>query len=99
MKDANSLQALVAPEYWEALEKCELLALNGIGYCKNTFDSFREWLATFLESVPQEIQNLSYNFSLILSHLPILGNNFSHSHIVVIRECPQNNITHIKIFQ
>ena len=31
-----SLKAL-APEYWEALEKSETLALNGIGYCKTPF--------------------------------------------------------------
>ena len=57
-----SYLASVAPEYWEGLEWSEVLALNEIGYCENTFASFRKWLV----SVPQATQNLFYNFSLVL---------------------------------
>ena len=45
--EANVLQALMAPEYWEALEQIEALDLNRIGYCENTFASFKKW---FLKS-------------------------------------------------
>ena len=40
--EVNFLQALMAPEYWEALEQSEALTLNRIGYCKNIFASFME---------------------------------------------------------
>ena len=76
--------------------------------------------------MPQEIQNLSHNFPLVLSqqyifslfivqvmscknhflsltvgviHFPILGKNFPQPYLIFIRECPQNNITHINILQ
>ena len=42
MGEANFSQTLVATEYWEALEKSEVLALNGICYCENTFVIFRK---------------------------------------------------------
>ena len=42
MKEANVFQALVAPEHWKALEQNEALSLNRMGYCGNTFASFRE---------------------------------------------------------
>ena len=35
--EANVLQALMAPEYCELLEQNKAFALNGIGYCENTF--------------------------------------------------------------
>ena len=41
---------------------------------------------------------MSYFFVFIVgvSHFPMLGKNFPHSHlIIIIRGCPQNNITHI----
>ena len=40
-ENADFVQALMAPKYWEALKWSEALALNGIGYCKNIFASFR----------------------------------------------------------
>ena len=40
-ENADFVQALIAPEYWEALKWSEALALNGIRYCKNIFASFR----------------------------------------------------------
>ena len=42
MGEANFLQVLIAPEYWEALKKSEVLALNGKGHRGNTFASLRE---------------------------------------------------------
>ena len=42
MREANYLQALVAPECWEALEESEILTSNDISYYENTFASFRE---------------------------------------------------------
>ena len=62
MEEKNFLQVLVAPQYWETLEIYEVLTLNGMDYCEKTFSNFRE-----LVSVPQQIQNLSYNFSLVLT--------------------------------
>ena len=38
--EANFLQALVAPEYLDTLEKSEALALNAIQYFENSFASF-----------------------------------------------------------
>ena len=35
--EPNFLLALVALEYWEALEQSEVLILNEIGYCRNAF--------------------------------------------------------------
>ena len=32
-------------------------------------------------------------------YLPILAKNFPQSYLIVIRQCPQNNITHIEIYQ
>ena len=40
----NVLQALMVPEYWDAFEWSDALALNGIDYSENTFPSFREWI-------------------------------------------------------
>ena len=36
-------------------------------------------------------------FPLIVgvSHFPILRKNFPQSHLIIIRECPENNSTHI----
>ena len=38
-----------------------------------------------------------YSLSLIVevSHFPMLGKNFHRSNLVIIRECPQNNVIHI----
>ena len=41
--EANFSHALIASEYWEALEYNEVLALKRIDYGGNTFASFREW--------------------------------------------------------
>ena len=55
MERKISYLSLVAPEYWEALEKSEVsLALNKTGYFENTYASFRQLLV----SVSQETQNL-----------------------------------------
>ena len=42
MAEANSLQAMVAPECSEALEYSEALALSIMGYYDNTFPSCME---------------------------------------------------------
>ena len=55
MERKISYLSLVAPEYWEALEKSDVsLALNKTGYFENTYASFRQLLV----SVSQETQNL-----------------------------------------
>ena len=66
---ANSLQTLVAPEYWKVLAKSQVLALNGISSCGNTFVSFRERFVISYSVSTTMNTNLFYNFSLVLSHI------------------------------
>ena len=55
------------PDVWEALEKNEMLALNGIGYRENIFAIASKSILLYISvSVLQEIQNLCYNFLLVV---------------------------------
>ena len=55
------------PDVWEALEKSEMLALNGISYRENIFAiASKNNLLYISVSVLQEIQNLCYNFLLVV---------------------------------
>ena len=55
------------PDVWEALEKSEMLALNGISYRENIFAiASKNNLLYMSVSVLQEIQNLCYNFLLVV---------------------------------
>ena len=65
--EANFLQILMAPEYWEALGQSKRLALNGIGYCEIFLLALGNNLWYFLVPLSQKIQDLSYHFSLVLT--------------------------------
>ena len=55
------------PDVWEALEKSEMLALNEISYRENIFAiASKNNLLYISVSVLQEIQNLCYNFLLVV---------------------------------
>ena len=55
------------PDVWEALEKSEMLALNGISYRENIFAiASKNNLLYISVSVLQEIQNLCYSFLLVV---------------------------------
>ena len=43
-----------------------------------------------------ELEEVTYLFLIVgESQFPILRKNFPQSHLIIIKECPQNNITHI----
>ena len=50
----------------------------------------------FIHSLSDELKQVIF-LSLVVgvSHFPISGKNFPLSHLIIIRDCPQNNITHI----
>ena len=67
MGDTKFVQALAASEYWQALEKSKVLALNGTGYCETPLLALGNDLCmTCLVPVSQEIENLSFDFLLVL---------------------------------
>ena len=80
MGDTKFGQALAAPEYWQALEKSKVLALNGTGYCETPLLPLGNDLCmTCLVLVSQEIENLSFDFLLVLSQWYFLSvHNLSH---------------------
>ena len=58
MGEENFLQALMTAEYLKAMKWSITLGLNGMDYCEKVFAR--------LVSLPQEIQNPFFNFSLVL---------------------------------
>ena len=52
-----------------------------------------------IHTVSDELEKVTF-LSLVVgvSHFSILGKNFPQSHLIIIRECPQNNITHTITF-
>ena len=62
MREANLLQAFIASEYWEALECIEALATLKIPLL-TLIPALTNDLWYLLKSSPQEIQDLSYEFS------------------------------------
>ena len=84
----------MAPEYWEALEESETLALNGIGFCNDiiscichkkngrcfTFHWYKDFLSFRI------LSDVIAFLSLVggVSFFPILGKNFSQSNLIVI---------------
>ena len=62
MREANLLQAFIASEYWEALECIEALATLKKPLLP-LIPALTNDLWYLLKSSPQEIQDLSYEFS------------------------------------
>ena len=61
-------------QYWQALEKCKVLALNVTGYCEIPLQPLGNDLCmNCLVPVPQKIENLSFEFLLVLSQWHIFS--------------------------